>query len=264
MTASHVPVARFAGASSDLRVRVDEIGGCRPPLVRGPHAHDFFVVLLFTESGGAHELASWREAPEPGDLFVLPPGSVHAVGAGGGPAVAFMADAADAARPPSTPRRLCVPPDDRLDMRRLVALLARELREQRPGFQAAARAQLSLLLIAVSRLRAEEPPSDPVVRDVLSVIEHRFREPLSLERIAAQVSRSPRHLTRTVRELTGATVMHLVNERRMKEARRLLIETDAKVTAIAGAVGFRDDGYFRRRFRRAHGVPPRAWRETYR
>ncbi|HYO30523.1 MAG TPA: helix-turn-helix transcriptional regulator, partial [Thermomicrobiales bacterium] len=95
---------------------------------------------------------------------------------------------------------------------------------------------------------------------VLDVIERGFRGPLSLASIAAQVSRSPRHLTRTIRDLTGATVMHLIDDRRMKEARRLLLETDATIEAISRTVGFHDDGYFRRRFRRAHGIAPAAWR----
>jgi AraC-like DNA-binding protein len=88
----------------------------------------------------------------------------------------------------------------------------------------------------------------------------RFREPLSLADVATALARSPRHLTRTVREVTGKTVMQLIDDRRMDEARRLLLETDEKVDVIGYAVGYGDGSYFARRFRRAHGVSPSVWR----
>ena len=44
----------------------------------------------------------------------------------------------------------------------------------------------------------------------------------------------------------------------MREARRLLADTDLTVGEIARRVGYREAGYFVRRFRAAHGVPPAA------
>jgi AraC family transcriptional regulator, transcriptional activator of pobA len=58
--------------------------------------------------------------------------------------------------------------------------------------------------------------------------------------------------------------MQWIEDRRMLEARRLLLATDDKVDGVAERVGYRDPSYFRRRFRRAHGVPPQAWRERTR
>ncbi|HEX2087261.1 MAG TPA: AraC family transcriptional regulator [Solirubrobacteraceae bacterium] len=264
MSRSAAAVARFPGAPDDLPLRVDAIGRCRPPLVRGAHAHEYHALLYFTGGGARHELDGEPCVTEPGELVAIPPGVAHDVGDADGVAVTFMPAAADRVRFPRVARRLVVPAVDRIPLRWLIDRLAHELREQRPDFRAAARAQLTMLLVGVGRLGGPDPPADPVLGDVLEIIERRFREPLSLAAIAGHVSRSPRHLTRTVRALTGATVMHLVDERRMAEARRLLLETDAKVEAIARTVGFHDDGYFRRRFRQAHGLAPKAWRERNR
>jgi AraC family transcriptional regulator, transcriptional activator of pobA len=61
---------------------------------------------------------------------------------------------------------------------------------------------------------------------------------------------------------TGRTVQQWITERRMREARRLLADTDLTVTEIAPRVGYREAGYFVRRFRTAHGVTPGAWRRA--
>jgi AraC family transcriptional activator of pobA len=51
-------------------------------------------------------------------------------------------------------------------------------------------------------------------------------------------------------------------ERRMAEARRLLVETTLTVEAIGAEVGFRDPSYFIRSFRRAHAVTPMQGRRA--
>jgi AraC-like DNA-binding protein len=55
-----------------------------------------------------------------------------------------------------------------------------------------------------------------------------------------------------------------IAERRLAEARRLLAQTDEPVEAVGRRSGFRDASYFSRRFRRAHGVTPAAWRRAVR
>ncbi|MBI5382409.1 MAG: helix-turn-helix transcriptional regulator [Opitutae bacterium] len=51
---------------------------------------------------------------------------------------------------------------------------------------------------------------------------------------------------------------------RLREACRLLVESDLPIHEIATAVGFADEFYFSRRFRLAIGQPPRDYRKTYR
>ena len=51
-------------------------------------------------------------------------------------------------------------------------------------------------------------------------------------------------------------------ERRLAEARRLLVETDLAVEEVGRQAGYGDGGYFARAFRRAHGATPLAWRRA--
>lgn len=147
-------------------------------------------------------------------------------------------------------------------------LLSWELEQQQRGFAVAARAHLTTLLIGVSRLafssQEEAPARVEDALEAIAVIDARFTDPLSLEDVARAVGRSPRHLSRLVREITGETVMYWIDERRMAEARRLLVETDDTVEQIAVRTGYRDPGYFRRRFRRSHTLPPSEWRAALR
>ncbi|PRC51770.1 AraC family transcriptional regulator, partial [Mycobacterium sp. ITM-2017-0098] len=59
---------------------------------------------------------------------------------------------------------------------------------------------------------------------------------------------------------TGRTVQEWIVERRMAEARSLLLGTDLAVQEVAARVGIADPGYFTRVFRHAHGDSPRTWR----
>jgi AraC-like DNA-binding protein len=166
-------------------------------------------------------------------------------------------------------RRLHIPPRERDPWARRLNELARELERRDVGFQHAVRAHLTVLLITAARLsmptlNAGRLEIDPVVAELFEAIDARYRRPVSLEDVARALGRSPRHLSRVVRERTGHTVMHWINERRLEEARRLLLDSDDSVETIAGLVGYGDASHFRRRFRRAHGISPRDWRQLHR
>jgi AraC-like DNA-binding protein len=84
----------------------------------------------------------------------------------------------------------------------------------------------------------------------------------SLRHIADAVSLSPGHLTTVVRRKTGWTVQEWIAERRMAQARRLLVETDLTVAEVGRRVGYADPVYFARYFRRAHASTPLRWRRA--
>jgi AraC family transcriptional regulator, transcriptional activator of pobA len=78
----------------------------------------------------------------------------------------------------------------------------------------------------------------------------------------AEVALTPGHLTTVVRRKTGRTVQQWLTQRRLREARRLLVETGLTVAAIGHQVGYPDAGYFIRRFRAEHELTSAQWRST--
>jgi AraC-like DNA-binding protein len=147
--------------------------------------------------------------------------------------------------------------------------LDRELHGRRDGYRGAVLAHLTLLLVSVSRLAVDVAgdlrlQDEPLLAEVFGVIEERYGEPLSLKDVARAVSLTPGHLTTVVRRKTGRTVQQWIVERRMVQARRLLVETDLAVEEVGRRVGYGDPRYFVRHFRRAHGATPRGWRRASR
>lgn len=106
--------------------------------------------------------------------------------------------------------------------------------------------------------------SQPLLSHVFRFIETNYHNSISLREVAKAVGRSPAYLTDLVRRETGKTVLCWIVERRMVEARRLLIETDQSVEQIAEAVGYLDRRHFGRQFLRLHNTTPQTWRREHR
>ena len=58
--------------------------------------------------------------------------------------------------------------------------------------------------------------------------------------------------------------MEYVHSLRIHEAKRLLATTDLSIGQIAVAAGFYDQSYFTKRFRKATGTNPLAYRKRFR
>jgi AraC-like DNA-binding protein len=149
-----------------------------------------------------------------------------------------------------------------------LSMLDDELASRGRGYEQAARSLTQLLLIDLSRLARAEPSGgrgqERTVAEMFAYIEEHYGSDISLDDVAVGIARSPAHLARTVRRLTGRSVNDWIAERRMAEARALLTQTDAPIDEVARSTGFQDPAYFRRRFKRAHGFPPREWRRAAR
>lgn len=146
-----------------------------------------------------------------------------------------------------------------------IASIEAELTGRGEGYQQAALAHLTLLLIDLARLAGDvvgdlRRSGEPVLAEAFAVIDRRHTEPLSLRDVAREVGMTPGHLTTIVRRRTGRTVQEWIIERRMAQARNLLSETDIPIQEVARRVGIADPGYFSRLFRRTHGSSPRSWR----
>jgi AraC family transcriptional activator of pobA len=259
----------------------------------GPHGHRFLALTYFERGGGRQRIGSQEWDVSTGDLFVIAPGETHDVGELGeaeGWMVEFSADVIEPAgetaaflswhsnpllypfvRPSEGGRvaRFEVPADHRSEWSRRLRFMDSELRQKAPGYREAARAYLTLILVDIARLAGDvvgqmRLHEQPMLAEIFQVIEEHYAEPISLKTVARAVNLTPGYLTTLVRRRTGRTVLEWIQERRMAEARRLLLETDESVERIGARVGYDDPTYFARRFRSAHKTTPASWRNSNR
>ncbi|MEQ4304721.1 AraC family transcriptional regulator [Plantactinospora sp. B6F1] len=289
-----MPVIGFGHVPGTVPVAVARVPHRMPaadPATDGTHTHDFLVLFYAHRADGTVLIDGRTWAVTDGDLFVIAPGQVISVGhpfeevATDGWTVWFPADVVRPgmsgaysswrthpllfpfARGTERAQRLRIPPADRAGWVERFAALDAELRARRDGHQEAALAHLTLLLVAAARLPtgvADQLRSadEPLLAAVFDVIEQRYHETISLADVAAELALTAGHLTTVVRRKTGRTVQQWIAQRRMRQARLLLGETDLTVAAISRRVGYPDVSYFIKRFRAEHGVTPVQWRDA--
>lgn len=124
---------------------------------------------------------------------------------------------------------------------------------QRPGGQSQFSVQLDGAV-------AEREP----IREVQAHIADHPDDDLTIERLAARASMSPRHFARVFRAETGCTPGEYVERTRVELARRLLETTGVAVDDVARAAGFGTVETMRRAFARRVGASPRDYRNRFR
>lgn len=116
---------------------------------------------------------------------------------------------------------------------------------------------VSLTVIALKNCSGQHRS---LLKKVFQFIEVNYRNPIGLKEVAKEVNLSPAYITDLVRRETGQTVLNWILQRRIAEARSLLLESDRSVTEIAQTLGYENPGHFIRLFRRFNGTTPKAWR----
>lgn len=92
-----------------------------------------------------------------------------------------------------------------------------------------------------------------------------YRDPdLSLDRLARRAGLPARRISAAINRATGRNVSQWVNDHRIGEACRLLVETGRPVTAVLFDAGFQTKSNFNREFRRVTGTTPVLWRAAAR
>jgi AraC family transcriptional regulator, transcriptional activator FtrA len=100
--------------------------------------------------------------------------------------------------------------------------------------------------------------------ELLPWVMQRLDQPLTVEDLARQANMSSRHLGRHFRSVTGTTPLQWLLTQRIRRAQELLETTDDSVDTIASAAGMGTATTLRRHFHRTIGVPPDAYRRTFR
>ena len=93
-----------------------------------------------------------------------------------------------------------------------------------------------------------------------SSVEESYKKIHDASHYADLLNISVSHLNKLIKEHSGKTVMMHLHERQILEAKRLLFSTHMSVKEIAYNLGFHDDSYFSRFFKRMTSLTPMAYR----
>ncbi|TQM36694.1 GlxA family transcriptional regulator [Pseudonocardia cypriaca] len=106
-------------------------------------------------------------------------------------------------------------------------------------------------------------PATSTVATRMWALEH-LDHPLSLADLARRASMSRRTFTRRFRDEVGLSPNRWLTQQRIELARRLLETTDLPIDQVAARVGIGSASSLRLHLRGALGVPPSAYRRTFR
>ncbi len=98
------------------------------------------------------------------------------------------------------------------------------------------------------------------LRKAVEYLDAHFDQTLTLDILAGRAKLSVSRLAHRFKEETGATLIEYLTWVRIGHAQRLLAETDKSCQKIADEVGYKNQSYFSRAFRRVVGITPRQFR----
>jgi len=127
---------------------------------------------------------------------------------------------------------------------------------------------LAHLMGLILRHKEEYWPGETSVRDrvdkSVQFMKGHLREPLNVAALAALAHLSRSHYTTLFRHITGYAPLNYLNHLRMQRAVELLNTTNWPIKHISDHVGFPDQFYFSRAFRKMHNHSPSEHRQRYR
>ena len=112
---------------------------------------------------------------------------------------------------------------------------------------------------------AEEKKSKDIkpIREIKKYIEENYMEEISLGQLAELVDMNASYLSSVFKKETGMTYSEYLILCRVKQASRLLVETNLSIGESAHQSGYQDARYFSKQFSKQVGLKPSEYRKLY-
>lgn len=99
------------------------------------------------------------------------------------------------------------------------------------------------------------------MRQVLDYIHENYKEDLNAKSLSEILFLSPSYLSHEFKKTTGQSIGKYLEEVRLNQAERLLVKTDLKIAEIGWMVGYEDQNYFTKVFRKKYEKTPSEYRK---
>lgn len=249
------------------------------------HWHKEMELIYIKKGKGQIQLETQNYEGNPGDIFVVTPGTLHSIHRIKGYSmeyenIIFEMDflgegAADLCAGeflvPLAAGKLFAPAhiredEEEYDLLKRCLVQMEELCESKEkayelGVKAAVLQIVFLLIRKYPSMEAVSSPDRERLKEVLQEIQEKSSENLSVADMAEFCGWSSSHFMRWFKKMTGDSFTSYVNDRRLAEAAEALRQTDDKILTISEEAGFTNLSNFNRQFKKRYGVTPREYRE---
>ncbi len=128
---------------------------------------------------------------------------------------------------------------------------------------------LSVLLTMIEAERKKTLPEEnesPKTQHIsfgnfLSILEENFRRPVGVEFYAEKLFMSSRNLNIICQNILEQSTSEIIETRKLIEAKNLLISTDKTISEIAYELGYNENSYFSKVFKKKTGQSPSEFKE---
>jgi AraC family transcriptional activator of pobA len=248
-----------------------------------PHVHNAFIQLLYLTEGSVEVmLNNAKRFVHSPCLLIVPAGTVHGFHFSSdvnGPVVTATQKPLESLASVAMPELLQIirkPAVIALEdstrytdaLMPLFLAIERESRTHASGQVAEGMSLLTAVLVQISRInQSYQPASTPIpsrkaiqIERFRTLVDARFRDRCSVDAYASDLGVTAGQLTRLCREVLGMSSLDVINARIIHEAQRDLVYTSSSIKQLAASLGFEDEAYFGRFFRKHTGLTPKKFR----
>ncbi|MDF2934911.1 MAG: two component AraC family transcriptional regulator [Paenibacillaceae bacterium] len=109
------------------------------------------------------------------------------------------------------------------------------------------------------RIKRKGKAKDPV-EEAKAFMEENLAREISLEEVAELLGLNPSYFSQLFKQVTGETFVHYRISRRMEKAKKLLGQSQYRITDISFEVGYADHPHFTKTFKKYTGQSPSEYR----
>lgn len=290
MTKNKLPVLTIKNfrtsqsAQPDFYIRTFQQHKAEHPFVMEPHSHDFYLVMIVTKGGGTHTIDLKKYDVKPGSVFFMSPSEVHSwklESDTDGYILFFNTQfylmdfkARNLFDLPffnhsNKIRSEVLTMDQLLEFKTIMENILKESASLSIHQNRILRAYLDIVLLKLAVVfhskekKETERSTNVIIPKLEALIEQCFIQHYPVSFYASELNLSVQQLNSITKNYLNKTVVEMIHERMIAEAKRLLVYSTFTVTEIAYQLNFNDNSYFNRFFKKEESVTPEQFRKRF-
>ena len=237
-----------------------------------PHSHDYTELFYIIGGDGQFQINESLFPVRAHQLVVVNPNILHTEVSYAARPLEYIVlgiEGLELTIPGSGEGRYCIYSfPEQNDVLECMQKVLQEMQAGRPEYQTLCLAYMDIIMVQLIRSASvsltQTRSRFPVNRQCAAArqyIDQHYKESITLDILAEKVSINKFYMAHAFKQEYGVSPINYMILCRIREAKRLLAETDLSLSQIAAVLGFSSSSYFSQSFRNTEGLSPSEYRK---